>query len=80
MPGIMLYVHRLTSCRADAHPYALNHCVMLMVVSVIQARLASGGGWARLTPTVMQPQWSREKQDDEASNSSYDSGFLAGRL
>jgi len=26
---------------------------MLAVVAVIQAGLASGGGWARLTPTVM---------------------------
>lgn len=39
---------RLTLHGADAHPCALNHLVMLAVVSVILAGLASGGGWARL--------------------------------
>lgn len=29
--------------------------VMLVVVSVIQVGLASGSGWARLTPTVRPP-------------------------
>jgi len=37
---------------ADAHPCAFNYRALPAQVSVIQAGLASGGGWARLTPTV----------------------------
>jgi len=43
---------RLTLVGADAHPCALNYPVMLAVVLVIQAGLASGGGWARLNLAV----------------------------
>lgn len=43
---------RLTLVAADAHPCALNYRVLPAKVSVIQARLASGGGWARLNLTV----------------------------
>ncbi len=51
------YVWRDRECRptrrgADAHPCALNQCALPAQVSVIQAGLASGGGWARLPPTV----------------------------
>jgi hypothetical protein len=45
----------LTLCGADAHPCALHHCALPAKVSAIQAGLASGGGWARLTPTVSPP-------------------------
>lgn len=45
-------VLQATLCGADAHPGALNHRVMPTVILVIQVGLASGGGWARLTPTV----------------------------
>jgi len=45
MPG------RPTPCGADARPCAFYHRVLPAQVSVIQAGLASGGGWARLTPT-----------------------------
>jgi hypothetical protein len=37
---------------ADAHPCAFNHRALPAKVSAIQACLASGGGWGRLTLTV----------------------------
>jgi len=43
---------RPTRRGADAHPCALMNRALPAKASVIQARLASGGGWARLTPTV----------------------------
>jgi len=46
---------RITLVPADAHPCAFNYPVMLAVVSVIQARHASGGGWARLNLAVSRP-------------------------
>jgi len=43
----------LTLVPADAHPCAFSYPVRLAVVSVIQAGLASDGGWARLNLAVM---------------------------
>jgi len=36
-------------------PLSFNYPVMLAVASVIQACLASGGGWGRLNLAVMRP-------------------------
>ena len=41
-----------TLCGADAHPCAFNHRALPAKASVIQAGIARGGGWARLTLTV----------------------------
>jgi len=43
---------RITHAGADAHPCAFNHRVMPAQVSAIQAGLARGGGWARLSLAV----------------------------
>ena len=40
---------------AGAHPCALNYSALPAKVLVIQAGLASGGGWARLTLAVRPP-------------------------
>ncbi len=42
----------LTLCGADAHPCAFNYRTLPTQMSVIQAGLARGGGWGRLTLTV----------------------------
>jgi len=46
-----------TLCGADVHPCALNYRGLPAKVLVIQAGLARGGGWARLTPTVRPAQY-----------------------
>jgi len=43
---------RLTLVGADAHPCAFNYRALPAKVAVIQVRLASGGGWARLNLAV----------------------------
>ena len=43
---------RPTLCGADAYTCALTYRALPAKVLVVRAGLASGGGWARLTPTI----------------------------
>lgn len=45
----------------DPHPCALNHRAPPAKVLVIQAGLARGGGWGRLTRAVMLPGKAKKK-------------------